>query len=54
MPSKVAVVSRVDAAIKAALEQLAKEDGRSLSGYVERLLIAHLKAKGRLATKKPG
>lgn len=38
---------RVEPAVKEALEQAAKEDGRTLAGYIERVLIAHLKEQQR-------
>lgn len=50
MPRTVHVTAHVDPAIKAALQQLADEDGRPLSTYVERLLHRHLDQKKRLPT----
>ena len=48
--ARVAAISvRVEAVVKDALEAAAKEDGRTLSQYVERLVMAHLKSSGRLA-----
>jgi len=38
------ITAHVEPDLKAALERLAKDDGRTLSQYVERLLIAHLEA----------
>lgn len=43
-----AITARVESSVKAALAALAKEDGRSESQYLERLILAHLKKKGRL------
>ncbi|MFZ5791445.1 MAG: hypothetical protein ACOY3L_12175 [Pseudomonadota bacterium] len=48
MARDAAITARVERAIKEALVKLAKEDGRSDSQYLERLIIAHLKEKGRL------
>ena len=36
---------RIRSDLKAALERLAKTDGRSLANYLERLLDAHVEAK---------
>jgi hypothetical protein len=54
MPKDSQITAHVPAAVKSALEGLAREDGRPLSTYVERLLLAHLTKKKRLpvATKK--
>jgi hypothetical protein len=38
---------RVRPSLKAALERLAKEEGRTLANYVERVLEAHVTAKDR-------
>lgn len=38
---------RVWPSLKAVVDQLAKEDGRTTAQYVERLLIADAQAKGR-------
>jgi hypothetical protein len=39
---------RITPSLKAALEKAAAEDHRPLASYVEKLLVEHLKAKGRL------
>ena len=39
---------RIDPALKEAAEAAAKEDQRSLTSLVEKLLTEHLKAKGHL------
>jgi hypothetical protein len=46
------VVAHVERAVKQALEELAQEDGRRLSSYVERLLLRHLQEKKRLQGAK--
>ncbi len=38
---------RVWPSLKDAIDQVAKEDGRTTTQYIERLLIAHLREKGR-------
>lgn len=38
---------RVEPEIKEALEKLAKDDGRTLAAYVERLIISHLSSKNK-------
>lgn len=43
MPRTAPITVHVEPATKAAFERLAKDEGRTLSQYVERLLIAHLK-----------
>jgi predicted DNA-binding protein len=48
MPRNAAITVRMEIAVKEALVALAKEDGRSDSQYLERLIIAHLKKMGRL------
>jgi predicted HicB family RNase H-like nuclease len=53
MPSKdqvrdVAISVRTFAGVKAAAEIAAEQDGRSLSQWVERLLILHLRERGFL------
>ncbi len=49
------VVAHVEPAIRQALEELARTDGRTLSTYTERLLLAHLAKKKKLPAKaKPG
>ena len=46
---------RIDPKLKAAAEQLAKDDRRSLASLVEYLLQQHLTERGYLAaTKKAG
>lgn len=42
MARDAAVSVRIDPDIKAALEQVAEADGRTVSSYVERLIKAHL------------
>jgi len=42
------IVAHVEKPVREALEELAQEDGRKLSSYVERVLIKHLKQKRRL------
>jgi hypothetical protein len=45
---------RLDPEIKAALEQAAKDDRRTITSLIEILLIPHLRAKGYLpAETKP-
>ena len=51
LPRDAAITAHVDAATKVAVEGLAKEDGRTVSQYIERLLISHLKEKGKLPRK---
>lgn len=43
MVRSAAIGIRVEPEIKAALEKVAKEDGRTVASYLERLIIAHLK-----------
>ena len=38
-----AIGIRVEPGLKAALEKAAKDDGRTIASYIERILIAHLK-----------
>jgi hypothetical protein len=45
------VVAHVEPAIRQALEELARTDGRTLSTYAERLLLAHLAKKKKLPAK---
>lgn len=51
------ITAHVEPKTKAAFEKLAKDDGRTLSQYVERLLIAHLDAvnvsSGQAPARKP-
>jgi len=42
---------RLDPDVKAALEELAKEDERSLSSYINRALRQHIEAKKRESAK---
>lgn len=46
------VVAHVEKPVLQELKSLAKADGRTLSAYVERLLIAHL-GKRPAKTRKP-
>ena len=48
MKREAAISVRLTAPIKQAIERLAAEDDRTVSQYVERLLLAHLKEKGEL------
>ena len=48
MARDAAISVRVEPDVKEALEAAAKEDGRTLSQFVERLVVAHLRALGRL------
>jgi len=43
---------RIRSDLKAALEQLAKSDGRSLANYLERVLDAHVEAKRKQEGKR--
>lgn len=52
MPRTAPITAHVEPDIKAAFERLAKDDGRTLSQYVERLLIAHLAAADRSKTSR--
>ena len=47
-PKSLPVSLRLPPEVKAAAEAAAKEDTRSLSSFLERLLTEHLKAKGYL------
>ena len=47
------ITAHVEPGTKAAFEKLAKDDGRTLSQYVERLLIAHLDAMGVSSEQTP-
>jgi hypothetical protein len=42
---------RLEPEVKEALEKAAKDDMRSVSSYVEKLLIEHLREKGYLKTE---
>ncbi|WP_163681134.1 YlcI/YnfO family protein [Magnetospirillum aberrantis] len=48
MRKDAAISVRVTPDVKEAAEKAAKEDGRTLAAYVERLLAAHLREKGYL------
>lgn len=48
MAKTAAISVRVPEDLKEALEKAAAEDDRSVASYVERLLRAHLQAKGYL------
>lgn len=54
MARTAAVSVRVEPAVKAALEQAARADDRTLAQYVERLLVAHLRERGLLADVEAG
>jgi hypothetical protein len=43
---------RVDADLREALERLAEDDGRDLSGYVRRVLTEHVRLKGAASGKQ--
>ncbi|KAA1052950.1 ribbon-helix-helix protein, CopG family [Azospirillum argentinense] len=49
MARTAAISVRVEDEVKAAVEKAAKDDGRTVAQYVERLLIAHLKEKAYLS-----
>jgi uncharacterized protein (DUF1778 family) len=53
MAKSSAISIRVTEATKAAVEKAAKEDGRSVASYVDRILIAHLKSIGYLPKGGP-
>ena len=42
------ILVRIQPKLKAAAEKAAKDDARSLSSLIEKLLLDHLKAKGYL------
>jgi hypothetical protein len=42
------IVAHVERSVRDAFAQLARGDGRKVSAYVERVLIAHLKKKRRM------
>lgn len=46
MTRDAAMTTRVEPAVKAAIQALAKADNRSDAQYIEQLLINHLKGKG--------
>lgn len=48
MARDTAISVRVEAEVKAAAEKAAEDDGRTLSQFVQRLLVRHLKETGRL------
>ena len=43
MVRSAAIGIRVEPAVKEALEKAARDDGRTVASYLERLIIAHLK-----------
>jgi hypothetical protein len=43
---------RLDPDVRQAIEELAEEDGRSVSGYINRALRAHAEALGRLEAER--
>jgi hypothetical protein len=45
------VVAHVERSVREALEQLARENDRSLSQYVERILQKHLEKRKRVPVK---
>jgi antitoxin component of RelBE/YafQ-DinJ toxin-antitoxin module len=47
MARTAAITTRVEPPVKSAFKALAKEDGRTIAQYVERLLLAHLDEKKR-------
>lgn len=47
-PKSLPVSFRLPSEVKAAAEKAAKDDTRSLSSYVEKLLTEHLREKGYL------
>ena len=49
-PKALPVSVRLPPSVKAAAEKAAKEDTRSLSSLIEKVLTEHLKAKGYLWT----
>jgi hypothetical protein len=51
MARTAAISLRVDPELKAALEKLAKADGRSLAQFVERILLDRIKQEGRKRAK---
>ena len=44
------ILVRIQPSLKAAAERAAKDDTRSLSSLIEKLLTDHLRAKGYLST----
>lgn len=52
MARTAAISVRVEEDLKAAVEKAAKEDGRTVAQYVERVLVTHLKEKGFLSEKE--
>jgi hypothetical protein len=42
------IVAHVERVVRDAFEELAREDGRKISAYAERVLLAHLEKKGRM------
>jgi hypothetical protein len=47
------VMVRLRPSLKSAAEKAAKDDTRSLSSLIEKLLVEHLKTKGYLASEGP-
>lgn len=43
MVRSAAIGIRVEPEVKAALEKAAKDDGRTVASYLERMIISHLK-----------
>ena len=48
MAKTAALGLRIEPAVKAALEEAAKEDRRTVAAYVEKLVVEHLRKKGFL------
>ena len=48
MAKNTQVVAHVERSVKESLEELARQNDRSLSHYIERVLLKHLEQKGRL------
>jgi hypothetical protein len=48
MTKSAAISVRVSDEVKKAVEKAALDDSRKVAGYVEKLLVEHLKAKGYL------
>jgi hypothetical protein len=47
------IVVHVERAVRDAFVALATEDGRKVSAYAERVLVAHLERKKRMPETKP-
>jgi len=52
MSKPLAISVRVSPEVKEGIEKVAKSDGRTVSAYVERLLVQHLQEKGYLAKEQ--